>query len=512
MVSRCDALNSLLQRLRASRNVDGPLDGSGTKYGKILQVKVSYILERKKGNGSWPAGFAFSRQSEYDDGFDGSHGAKTGSNVPEASCVYSTNGAHNNESLDSFDGVRCWLPCVDKLDQRAIFDITIHAPMSKNAVMCTGEPLSKSDRYVKRSELRSFFVRHEDANDQMDDNMSDAGDATINPMASDLINDDDTLAFSSTRFFSLQRIAATNVGFFVGIGESYHMPLYRCRGRIVIALNINDYTCNKPPPTRAEHKLQNKVSSKDIDSPRIVTTGSNKDSNAGNKRARFHEVADVATSARKRSVSFVDPPEKEMDSPTSNYRKRPRNSEKVESSSAASSSRHIYADKVRHSLLGFDMAQRIIHKFLGRRYHHDSYGQVSVLSLSISLAWITIRWLQIYVPNLGCDFIAFDGFSLIDAKYLHDNHELFAETPHHLMQMRSYLYSYITATMQVAGYLNEYLIHGTVAYILHLYIQVFATLNVLYSMKIYLIRVLSDSMSMARMRACTTSGKPPRRY
>jgi hypothetical protein len=69
------------------------------------------------------------------------------------------------------------------------------------------------------------------------------------------------------------------------------------------------------------------------------------------------------------------------------------------------------------------------------------------------------------------DFISFDEFSIIDAKYLHESPHVYMETPHHLLTLTAYLYSWFGTCLPILHYMHEYILHGTIGYIVYLYLQ-----------------------------------------
>jgi hypothetical protein len=99
------------------------LDQDDTKdYGKLIQVKIFYSLGHKPCGLS--SGYVF--RQPYSDR------SETEEKMT-ATTAYTVGGGG---SLRDLDGVRCWVPCVDSPDQRAIYDITIHAPSSMQVSAC----------------------------------------------------------------------------------------------------------------------------------------------------------------------------------------------------------------------------------------------------------------------------------------------------------------------------------------------------------------------------------------
>lgn len=365
--------------------------------GKLLQVRVLYSLDKKKSSPlgqQLSAGYSFRHSCHYNDGHGGFHNSSS-----RATCVFSTSGAKQNQSLYSVDGVRCWLPCLDSCDQRGVFDITLHSPLSSRIVLSSGKRLPRADHVACAALFREYL------SSQSSTNKSLAQSTSRN--------------FKSYRFFTPNRVPAVSLGFFVGSGESYALPLYKCRGKVFVAHGILDYD------SRPRLQKQPYVDSKETVRVLAVDRPNGANEPPMKKLRFFSDVEDDDTDGRIDDDFDEDFP--------------------IESS-------HAYSGAVRHSMLGFDMSVRLIHKLLGRRYTHETYSQV-------------------YVPFLDGEFIAFDGFSLVDSKYLHESSAVYLETPHHLITLTSYLYTYFLVALPIMGYLNEYIIHGSVGYFLQLYLQ-----------------------------------------
>ena len=112
----------------------------------------------------------------------------------------------------------------------------------------------------------------------------------------------------------------------------------------------------------------------------------------------------------------------------------------------------LYERKVTHSTLGLDISLRLLHKFTGHKYDYDEF-------------------VFIFVYDLGTDFIAYDGFTLVDARFLHGESEVQMETPTHLMLLQAYLYSWLKSSLPVSAYDVEFILHGTVGYLLNFYAE-----------------------------------------
>ena len=57
-------------------------------------------------------------------------------------------------------------------------------------------------------------------------------------------------------------------------------------------------------------------------------------------------------------------------------------------------------------------------------------------SILILLYNFRFRCTVIFVPDLECDFVAFDGFLLLSSAWLHDESAIFMEMPTHLLLLR----------------------------------------------------------------------------
>jgi hypothetical protein len=93
-----------------------------------------------------------------------------------------------------------------------------------------------------------------------------------------------------------------------------------------------------------------------------------------------------------------------------------------------------------------------IHKFVGHCFDHDVYTQV-------------------YIHGLEEQMCAFDGFALVDASLLHSEEDVCLETPAHIAQLTAYLYSWMKAALPIDSYEAEFIIHGTVGYLVNFYVE-----------------------------------------
>ena len=172
-----------------------------------------------------------------------------------ACSVYSTGGGYG--TLRDLDGVRCWLPCIDSPDQRAVYDVTLHYPSHMQALTC-GKKISTSlSNTEKRERARQSVIQRKSRNGsngmgidikkESSTPISTSNISTIiNPLehcfashvpylqpshvqASHVHSKSDKsslllplslpqnlVEISTSRFFTVTRIPAMSVGFFVG--------------------------------------------------------------------------------------------------------------------------------------------------------------------------------------------------------------------------------------------------------------------------------------------------------
>lgn len=138
-------------------------------------------------------------------------------------------------SLRDLDGVRCWVPCVDSPDQRAIYDITIHAPSSMQILSCgikVSTAISSSKEYnlkIKNmnNKTRSNGNTHPAPGHpgSSTDYMTPLDHCFTGPQDPQNKNDDDIknddmsrIKYNviSSRFFTSTRIPCMSLGFFIG--------------------------------------------------------------------------------------------------------------------------------------------------------------------------------------------------------------------------------------------------------------------------------------------------------
>lgn len=77
----------------------------------------------------------------------------------------------------------------------------------------------------------------------------------------------------------------------------------------------------------------------------------------------------------------------------------------------------------------------------------------------------------IFIHELGREFMAFDSFVFIDAKYLHLEDQLYLETTTNLLLVKSFLYSWFKSDIHLSCYENEFIVHGVIGYLLKFYFE-----------------------------------------
>lgn len=242
--------------------------GDERDLGRILVLKISYHLKRAPSGLS--AGFVFRHPHRDPDDekaaedFDfsdlnmadddsakrkqaGQSKAKKHASLHPsvASTVYSTGGGAG--ALRDLDGIRCWLPCIDSPDQRAVFDITLHCPSHLVALTC-GKKIATSVTSCAPSEKKERGRRAHahrrgsgSGSDPKSDSQPSSAEATLSgtgtasplehcfatysrPASSTGSLSSSSAAedgrahreISTSRFFTVTRLPAMSVGFFIG--------------------------------------------------------------------------------------------------------------------------------------------------------------------------------------------------------------------------------------------------------------------------------------------------------
>lgn len=426
---------------------------------RLLQVKIKYSVPKSTENSSMGVIFRQSVASRISStcdrsfpwqSFDSRHDTRvqedTTNKGESAACAYTT-GAGGEGGLRDLDGVRCWMPCIDSPEQRPIFDVTIKTQASFQ-VLCSGKKVSS----LVIPDASSHSLMEVTSLRRVTSYLGASAHAYVSSSASNRC---------ASRFVTPVRIAAFALGFFVGNVEVYKVPLYKVHGRAWVALGLADMV------------LSRNVSQRDEDEDEILKVGAeinrsrngsidiiDGDTQRERKRARIHGTS-IGGSLSTNSEN--------VDSPLSPSRNRARsrsfgaatglrdqsNSHEEMEKQARIRSMHVptlYEAAVRHTSLGLDMSLRLLHKFVGHSYDHDTYTQV-------------------YIDGLGDTFIAFDGFSLVDARLLHTEEQVYMETSAHLLHIRAYLYSWFLTSMPLDSFDSAVVIHGAVGFLQNVFVD-----------------------------------------
>ena len=503
---------------------DLDVDGDGESTAKpcyMLQVQIEYRLD-KPDTGKFSSGYIVRNKPSFASIFAKTVPVPRGEHVVQHSassiCAYSTVSQSEQYSGRDIDGVRCWLPCIDALDQRLVFDISLKTPR-KCSVLCSGERVSTMK--VPRSEIFP-------------------------------------LPMKITRFFTPTRIAAGSIGYFIGSVESYNMPLYKVNGKFWVTTGFRDFTLapektprkkvdtsgtgNSPrssskkmekvsiskkrafsstadaavvdPSTTVPSTIRNPSSadpvavSEPVQSDGTVAAKDislklNPDNDAEEretKRQRMNSIdaiteydvdkilnvsntytpleedskevtqipvvqqANTTTTADvvKDSASH-DTEGKRNQKLTRNIRPHPEPHDSGDEddhafddpdadAEMARAPSKLYAAMVNHSSLGLDMAIRRLHKFVEKKFSYTHFTFV-------------------YVHDLGCDFMSFDGFALINAKFLSRSDDVYLESSAHLILITAYLYSWMKSSLPLSSYESKFILHGVVGYLLNAYVE-----------------------------------------
>lgn len=461
-----------------SASNSNPLSGSvAEKSTHLLQVTIEYSIQSVHGGVSTAgkdhayAGLVFRKLPAFAREFERTlYSSFSSSSEPEnfadstakaakdqVQCLYTT--SFTNGSFRDVDGVRCWLPCLDHLDQRLVFDLTILLTRNYH-VTSVGKriPVPKGAKVGKTTK-------------------------------------------KVHRFFTVNRIPIMQLGFFIGKVETYRMDFHRTKGKIWVATGLNDYIgvgALPPPPPPASHphttvppvtssSQQNREEGKTATNTQAVSQSGavkrsraeseemSRDPSSAPSSSHTATTTTVSTSMEPptKRVKSDHPPRPRMMSPhpldraaptsttpiknTSQSHSTPSAHHQPSSSSAANkevsiSVRRLYADAVYHTLLGFDLAIRVIQKFINHKYEYDEYTIV-------------------FVHELGRDFLAFDAFVLVDAKFLHTSEKVYLEMPTNLLLLKSFLYSWLKSDVPIASYENEFIVHGLIGYLIEFYLE-----------------------------------------
>jgi len=423
-----------------------PVPNNNLMQTNLLQVRVVYTLtpvasSSSSGAPASLAGVVFRRPPPLAALFQATLGGKKEADrsesgkkapvdTPPAVSVYSA--SFSSGSLRDVDGVRCWLPCLDALDQRAIYDISLTAPRNWR-IACCGKKLS------------TYLL------------MDARTGAPPSPAEQRKVS----------RFFTPNRIAAMSVGWYMGAVELYKMPLYKVRARVWVSTGLNDFISPKKASRSGDQESDGDTSGDNAGSsdaeddraeapyPRPLDSSYYADFK---RRLPGDSAAGSTLDSAEPSMESA-PPSKRMRTteegegvPTSPKSTKFKSTTSAKKDKAEPAPSRLYESKVRHSTLGLDISLRLLHKFVGHRYDYDEFTFV-------------------YVHDLGCEFVSYDGFALVDAKYLHGELEVYMETTAHLVLLQAYLYSWLKSALPVSAYDAEFIVHGAVGYLLNFYTE-----------------------------------------
>ena len=310
----------------------------------------------------------------------------------EYACMYTLSQGPSSVPSRDPHGVRCWLPCFDTPTQRPLFDLTVRAP-EYCSVQCSGTLI----------------------------------DSQASASASDR-------PYKILRYLTINRITASALGLFVGRAEQYSLPLYRVVGKVWVARGLVDYVKSmhiKPatlPSTAASSGTKP-----------VLTTEARRHESDGQPHAKRMRTDSEGGEAE---AAFPQDPDAGVEVDGLRDIGDEEDDDESEVSTVGHALGRLYRDLVRHKTLGLDLATRVVHKLTQRRFEHSHYCQVSHCNpCSYILSYLHPS--QIFVPQLEEDCLCFDGFSLLDARFLVGPEQVAQETSSHLMQLAAYLTSWL---------------------------------------------------------------------
>ena len=498
---------------------DGPDSDVARGYRSLLQVQIFYDINCPEGAGKVnkaPPGIVFRRNADAEAAREQNHTRRGTGVESEACCAYSL-GAAVGGALRDPDGVRCWLPCLDIVDQRCIFDITFTVP-STSCVVCSGRRVSVTPvRSSLSASVRPGTVPSHAKKGGFSSKAASVSSLALQQQAGPILH--------ATRFVTASRLPAAAVGFFIGRCETYRMNLYRTHGRVWVATGIADtmgrtkqtteYSAEAHPAQEEEPISSSVVTGMPpilrvpslqrtssipfgrVRSGSTSSVGSDGDANhedAGDgtpsKRARRGSSHYGTTPPRGRSrsgsidgtINTTTPSNASSVLPVGSDMRRPRSASLGNDSAEKAinppvrafnvpigrvhmpkmsdtdprpsddGAQPLYETQVRHTTLGLDLAVRLLHKFCGHLYTNNVYTQV-------------------FIHGLGETSLSWDGFSLLDAKFLHGREQIFSEMPAHMAQLQAYVYSWLLGALPLDSSDLEFLIHGLAGLLLQVYVE-----------------------------------------
>eukprot|EP01031_Cornospumella_fuschlensis_P037875 gene37875-46009_t len=218
-------------------------------------------------------------------------------------CVYTS--INTSTTIHSPDNIRCWLPVLDFADQQCVYDLSISVMKNYN-VVCAGTklPFPKVAPSTPKTKKRVH------------------------------------------RFFTAP-LPAFQLGFFVGRSETYKMALYRVRGKVWVATGLVDYLSRGDGEEAGDKASENLVPEEgaagNAEKPPSISLS--------NKRPREEEEKGSEESTKKIAKVGGDV--------ATDRRPLPPTKPHI------SYARRLYTEAVQHTMLGLELAFRLLHKFTG---------------------------------------------------------------------------------------------------------------------------------------------------
>eukprot|EP01038_Epipyxis_sp_PR26KG_P006223 gene6223-8576_t len=338
IIKAFDSLTEEIHDYGADDSNANTANNDSSKKCLLLQIKINYALPKE----NITTGYTFRKQPSICPLFEQTvtnfrnnstknistattpkSKSKAANSYNIKSCVYTTSFSSGN-TLRDIDGVRCWLPCLDHLDQRLIFDLSIKTSANYR-VLSSGSRIS----HVK------FFEKHPKKNE--------------------------SILMRLSRFFTPNRLPAMAIGFFIGKIESYKMPLYKVKSQLWVATGLNDF---------------------------ISTSKPKKKSKKMNKMGTSFQKAEELNNLHQMNLDQIDDRPVKRSKINENINETTNNNivaDQLNSSDSESddiiSNRRLYDTLIYHSTLGLDLALRHIHKFVSRIREQEVYTIIFIHNL-----------------------------------------------------------------------------------------------------------------------------------
>mmetsp|Transcript_7413 Transcript_7413/g.11017 ORF Transcript_7413/g.11017 Transcript_7413/m.11017 type:complete len:1611 (+) Transcript_7413:76-4908(+) len=108
--------------------------------------------------------------------------------------------------------------------------------------------------------------------------------------------------------------------------------------------------------------------------------------------------------------------------------------------------------KIQHTFFGFDAAVRHLHKAISRRFGYS-------------------RCYIVFVPDMDCNYMSFDGFLCLSYRWMHNDSCIYMEMPSHLNLLQAYLYTWFKGSVHLDSYKSEFILHGAVGFMIDEYVS-----------------------------------------